>query len=98
VGGGVVAEFPPPQLIVNIAAKMQRLMLNSNLCLSLRGAWLPTKMKPKTSIPAAASHPDRLSEFGGTSPEVCAAAAVMVSVAVACPLTVTVDGLRLQVM
>jgi hypothetical protein len=90
-----VGEPPPPQLIVNIAAKMQR--LSSKHRLSLRCAWPPTKKKPKARIPAATGQLDRLCGIGGTSTDACAAA-LMVSVAVAWLFTVTVDGLRLQVI
>lgn len=84
----------PPQLIVSSAAKRQR--LSDRVRLSVRCARPPTNRRQQASIPAT-GQPDCLCRFVGISPAACAAA-LIVSIAVVCPFTVSVDGFTLQVM
>jgi hypothetical protein len=85
---------PPPQLLAIIDANKQR--LNSALRIKLRLARPRRRMNPSASIPAATGQRDCLCLIGATSPAACAAT-LMLSVAVACPFTVTVEGFRLHV-
>jgi len=94
VGVGEDLEIAPPQLVANIAARRPR--LSSILRRNLRCARPPARNRPKNSIHAATGQ--RVGPCGfGTASMAVLAAALMVNVAVACPFTVTVVGLRLHV-
>jgi len=87
-------EFPL-QLVVRSAAKRQR--PNERLRRSLRWGRPPSNRKQQASHSVATGQPDCLCRRVASRPAV-SAATLMVSVAVACPFTVTADGVTLQVM